>query len=155
MKLCMPHWDALKQAIDWTSRKREKDAHTCIHFTGIQHKTCKVNVPYEKARDESVKPYKFACLDSDTDICPLREYPTPEQIEADIAAFEKRMDDIRVAVPACREDAKANGFGKGRGGRGAINCPVCKTGKLHYSVAGYNGHMWGKCTTEGCMSWMQ
>jgi len=28
-------------------------------------------------------------------------------------------------------------------------------GALHYSVASYNGHMHGRCETEGCVAWMQ
>ncbi len=28
-------------------------------------------------------------------------------------------------------------------------------GTLHYSVAGYNGHLWGQCTTVGCARWME
>jgi hypothetical protein len=145
-------------AIDLEKQKQDridKKLHTCVHFTGIQNKTCKVNVLYEKARDESTKPFKFACLDADTDVCPLRQYPTREQVDADNAALERRMDDMRIAIPACREDAKQKGFGKGHGGQGSIACPVCKTGTLRYSVAGYNGHMHGRCSTQGCMSWMQ
>lgn len=44
---------------------------------------------------------------------------------------------------------------KGNGGGGFVSCPVCKSGTLHYTVAGYNGHMWGRCSTKDCVSWMQ
>lgn len=37
--------------------------------------------------------------------------------------------------------------------RGKIKCPKCG-GELHYSRAKTNGHVWGQCTTEGCLSWM-
>lgn len=37
--------------------------------------------------------------------------------------------------------------------RETIPCPVCK-GDLVYSVAS-NGHMWGKCRTEGCVEWIE
>jgi hypothetical protein len=145
-------------AIDLEKQKQDridKKLHTCVHFTGIQNKTCKANVPYEKARDESTKPYKFACLDAGTDVCPSREYPTREQVDADEAEMNRRLDQLRVAIPACREDAKSKGLGRGNGGYGSIPCPVCKMGTLRYSVASYNGHMHGRCTTAGCMSWMQ
>lgn len=36
---------------------------------------------------------------------------------------------------------------------GKIQCPKC-SGDLHYSRS-KNGHVWGKCKTEGCLSWMQ
>lgn len=35
-----------------------------------------------------------------------------------------------------------------------IECPVCK-GRLHLSQSAYNGHVHGKCETEGCVSWME
>jgi len=38
--------------------------------------------------------------------------------------------------------------------RGKIVCPKCG-GELHYTRAKVNGHVWGKCKTEGCLSWMQ
>jgi hypothetical protein len=35
-----------------------------------------------------------------------------------------------------------------------IKCPKCN-GILHFSKSSYNGHIWGKCETEDCLSWMQ
>lgn len=35
-----------------------------------------------------------------------------------------------------------------------IECPLCK-GKLHLSQSSYNGHVWGKCENEDCVSWME
>ena len=35
-----------------------------------------------------------------------------------------------------------------------IVCPKCQ-GDLHYSRAKLNGHIWGKCQTQDCLSWMQ
>ena len=49
----------------------------------------------------------------------------------------------------CREDS-----GGKRGASGAVKCPVCG-GKLNYSVAALNGHLWGKCETGGCLHWME
>lgn len=37
---------------------------------------------------------------------------------------------------------------------GTIKCPLCQ-GKLRFTVAKINGHVWGKCETDGCLSWMQ
>lgn len=36
---------------------------------------------------------------------------------------------------------------------GEIDCPVCGN-KLSY-VRQHNGHVWGKCKTENCLSWIQ
>jgi hypothetical protein len=38
--------------------------------------------------------------------------------------------------------------------KGKIECPKCK-GDLIYSRASSNGHVWGKCKTDNCLSWMQ
>jgi hypothetical protein len=44
--------------------------------------------------------------------------------------------------------------GKKRGISGVIECPLCK-GKLQYSIAGNNGHVWGCCATTNCLVWRQ
>lgn len=44
--------------------------------------------------------------------------------------------------------------GENRGVQGEIECPACK-GKLRYTIARVNGHIWGTCETKGCLSWMQ
>lgn len=69
-------------------------------------------------------------------------------------AIDKQIANILAALTSCRLDAKAKGFGIGNGGIGEIECPACK-GRLKYSVAGYNGHLWGACATEGCLRWME
>ena len=38
--------------------------------------------------------------------------------------------------------------------RDVLECPICK-GKLHVSQSSYNGHVHGKCETDGCVSWME
>lgn len=42
--------------------------------------------------------------------------------------------------------------GKRRNIREVIPCPCCR-GSLTFSVSS-NGHIWGKCATEGCLEWM-
>lgn len=37
---------------------------------------------------------------------------------------------------------------------GSIICPKCGN-NLNYSRAGSNGHVWGRCKTVGCLSWME
>jgi hypothetical protein len=38
----------------------------CVHFTGIQHPTCKAGVDYKTVRDSSGKgPYRWPCLDKE------------------------------------------------------------------------------------------
>lgn len=63
------------------------------------------------------------------------------------------FENIAIAIKAIKEK---HGFTKKpeKGIVGEIDCPVCKTGKLHYSVAAYNGHIHAKCTTKSCIGFM-
>jgi hypothetical protein len=38
--------------------------------------------------------------------------------------------------------------------RGHIECPSCGA-QLSYVIVGYNGHVHGKCATNGCLNWSQ
>lgn len=40
-------------------------------------------------------------------------------------------------------------------GAGEMDCPVCKTGRLRYSRAAYNGHVHAACSTDNCVRWME
>lgn len=40
-------------------------------------------------------------------------------------------------------------------GSGEIDCPICKSGKLRYSRATYNGHVHAACSNEQCVRWME
>lgn len=76
--------------------------------------------------------------------------PSKEQADADYC----KLSDSLAAMGAAMAHSKAAGLGRGKGGSGQMECPICK-GTLKYSVAGVNGHVWGACTTEGCVRWMQ
>lgn len=77
-----------------------------------------------------------------------------ESIPKEDPQVSERVADVFLALRKCSEDAKAKGLKKGHGGTGEVECPICKK-RLRYSVASYNGHMWGSCETEGCVRWMQ
>ncbi len=40
-------------------------------------------------------------------------------------------------------------------GAGIMQCPICKTGKLKYSRANSNGHVHARCSTDGCVAFME
>lgn len=45
---------------------------------------------------------------------------------------------------------------KGVGTVGNIDCPICSAkDSLSYSRSGYNGHIHAKCSTDGCVRWME
>ena len=60
-----------------------------------------------------------------------------------------------LAMTLAHADAKQRGFKMRNAGSGVIDCPVCKTGKIVYSVASVNGHLWGRCSTKDCVFWME
>ena len=86
--------------------------------------------------------------------CPKWERRTIEQATEhhnDIEASMARMRMAGTVVKEWRTWTKQNRVAK----QEAIDCPTKCGGKLHLSQAAYNGHVWGKCTTEGCVSWME
>lgn len=86
--------------------------------------------------------------------CPDWLRRTREEGERRADAIERHLEGMRKVGPvvsAWRTWTKQNRVAK----QEAIDCPACGTGKLHLSQAAYNGHVWGRCTTEGCVSWME
>jgi hypothetical protein len=59
----------------------------------------------------------------------------------------RRMEKVGPAVAAWRAKPP-------KGKQEVIECPACG-GRLHLSQSAYNGHVHGKCETEGCVSWME
>ena len=71
---------------------------------------------------------------------------TKEERDALRANMGERIKQIGVARAALINTKQ---------GSGEIECPICKTGKLHFSVARSNGHVHAQCTTRLCVSWME
>lgn len=87
----------------------------------------------------------------------MRHNPALTKDEAHKIVVSNAIDLSRSfkAMGEAHGHARSLGLGKGNGGTGQIPCSRCGTGTLHYSVSSFNGHMWGKCSTEGCLSWME
>lgn len=112
-----------------------------------------------------------------TDGCAKCRYPSPEEIAKRDAEISQMLSGVATARSAIIADLKRrheagdstvkmnksvdaecfDGHGPTNyvSGTGKIDCPVCKTGKLGYSRAGYNGHVHAGCTTENCVRWME
>lgn len=45
--------------------------------------------------------------------------------------------------------------GTRRGVRGEIPCPHCGSGRVRYSIAQLNGHIWAQCTTPDCVRFLE
>lgn len=71
---------------------------------------------------------------------------TKEERDALRANMDQRLEKMGIAREAILASKQASG---------AIDCPACKTGKLHFSVAISNGHVWANCSTRLCLSWME
>lgn len=135
----------------------EQIANKCEHYRGLQHDTCAAGVSHASVTDESGKGFeRYPCFrEGECLACDKRHFPTPEEVAKQVADIDAHMEQTGRGVAAARFDAEARGFKKGNGGAGSVKCPCCEGGTLHYSVAGYNGHMHGRCSTTGCVSWMQ
>lgn len=146
----------------------EQISNKCAHYNGLSGpgmkddaatRCCDAGVVYMtvKSSDPSVVGFAhYPCFREGESLpCDKRHFPTAEEVAAEVAEHDAHWERLKLGISAASDDAKKHGFKKGNGGNGFVRCPICTTGDLHYSVAGYNGHMWGKCTTNGCVSWMQ
>lgn len=148
--------------------KREGDpgypAGWCIHYTapprGLQ-----IDAPH--ICDAGIDLVRFAGTRFDTRPCFLDKktgkskpnvqpceclrIPTPEEIKSHEEWPDRRMN-LRCAVMVGIAPWRAKH--KGRSFTEVVECPACK-GRLHLSIAAYNGHVHGTCQTAGCVSWME
>lgn len=138
---------------EWLRQEHEQRVtqHTdrCVHFNGYQHGICEAGITYPKP---------LPCLrgrfsptgGGELVECEKRRWTTREEAEADIAETNKAFERINTCMKAIR--AK---HGKARGLVDSMPCPTGCGGTLRYSIASYNGHCHGACSTEGCARWMQ
>ena len=88
--------------------------------------------------------------------CPDFTDPTDEQIaegQKQFDAFVERMDRVLPVIKKFKDANRLPG-GAWRGNKTKETCPCCGKG-LSMSISSYNGHVWGKCETGGCVSWME
>lgn len=146
----------------------EQLSNKCVHYNGLSGpgmardeatRCCEAGVVYltVKSTDESRKGFdRYPCFREGEGVpCDKRHFPTPEEVAAEVAEHDASWERLKLGIGAASDDAKKRGFKKGNGGGASVTCPVCKTGVLSYTVAAYNGHMWGRCSTKDCVSWMQ
>lgn len=147
-----------------TRSLHDQIADKCIHFNGIQHKSCKAGMVYDDLDKENRIEYRagLPCFKSDSEIakrlggrpqchCQHVQFPTEEDVQKQIAEHEQSMKKFTVALVAVkpiREKYKGQDWGC------IIECPVCN-GKLHVTHAAYNGHVHAKCETPDCVAWIE
>lgn len=89
-------------------------------------------------------------LENPTSHCPHWIRRTREQGEKRADATQAAIQRMTLVGPVVSEWRKKLPMGK----QEVIQCPVCK-GNLHLSQSSYNGHVFGKCETLGCVAWME
>lgn len=144
----------------------------CKHYDGINHtdpeKRCRAGVlmssvtvdrPYRyRYEGDRGTPYtsghSYPCFtDSDPHAacsCEKREFRTQKENDERYAEMMTHLNgvmEVRVAILA---DAKERQIDSGE-----VFCPVCATGKVRYSIAESNGHVHARCSTDGCVGWME
>lgn len=139
---------------------RNRNKSRCKHFSGIMNDTCDAGVAYadvRKVREPKGTGYALPCLaDEGATTCEKCQFPTPEEVEAARKLMAERIENTGKARAAIVTNL-GGPWKKGMPSvRGSIDCPCCgKAGGLHFSRAGYNGHIHARCETPECVSWME
>lgn len=141
----------------------------CIHYTGCLNPrtpTCKAGINYREhvGGDGFGWVRRIPCHTlKDDDIsakvkCDLYQEPSAEEVAADEAKTQEHIRKFMTAYTGkVREWREANKWDRKnpKAATGKVPCEVCGIGEIHLNMAAYNGHVWGKCTTEGCVEWVE
>lgn len=133
----------------------------CIHYRYNrdlkpgQPDTCEAGVDYSTFQGTKY-PQRPCFLDKghskpDAMPCAKLRLPTADEIAAHEKWLEGRMGKLGVVMKGILPWRQKN---KGRSAQEVVECPACK-GRLHLSIAAYNGHVHGQCESDGCVSWME
>lgn len=129
----------------------------CIHYRSPYHdKTCEAGIPFERWR--GVHMDKQPCFldkkgESTLDALPCECLRRPTAQEIALHEEWKKTRKNRMGV-LMRGIAPWRAAHKGKSAHEIVECPICR-GRLHLSIAGYNGHIHGRCETADCVSWME
>jgi ribosomal protein L32 len=141
----------------------------CIHYTGALNPAtggvCGEGINYRELVGGPVLGWisRLPCSagearGGDKVSCPKYRAPTAEEIAED----KRRTDEsirrfMAVQSGKVREWREAQRWSKKNrvSATGVVPCEACGKGEIRLSMAAYNGHVHGKCTTDGCVSWME
>jgi hypothetical protein len=135
----------------------------CLHFNGIQNDKCDHGVNYRElvGGDDLGWGKRTPCFKKHGSQikCESMEYPSKEAIEKYEKESAERQKFMLAAIALIQKETKVTPNispvmdNSKTGSHGYIKCPACGS-KLHYSIAGGNHHIWGRCEKGGCLSWM-
>lgn len=147
-------------------RSLERQARGCIHFNGLpllgpDDKRCAAGVCYrDLLGPEPGSGFRMPCSPDlkregfEKVPCELFEERGMERAIADREESDRHWADVSKARAAITALHKLDPPTRDCGGH--IDCPVCEGKRtLAWSWAKMNGHVWGKCSTAGCVSWME
>ncbi|KMO23000.1 hypothetical protein QR78_05680 [Methylobacterium indicum] len=79
----------------------------------------------------------------------IRQQAAAEALEAFSVAFQcEALPEPRTPVLEALRAIRSE-----PGDEGEIPCPEC-SGRLRWARDPGNGHVWGKCESDGCLAWM-
>jgi hypothetical protein len=131
----------------------------CTHYDRyamICRKPCRAGVDYETVGKNMKERPCMAGGDvpegRQIGTCALLRFPTRDEAAAEVDETDRAFARVMVAIEVAgrwrvKPKPKADRHE-------VVECPVCK-GRLHLTQSSYNGHVWGKCETEKCVSWME
>ncbi len=144
----------------------------CRHFDGVNftdpNKCCKAGVTmasvtikhdpsisyrYEGEKIKYSWSWSIPCnksLNLGEATCDHSEFPTREEAERAEKEWEEYMERTMRARAAIVEATHGQ-----VGLSGKIECPICESGQLNYSIAKCNGHIHAACSTIDCVRWME
>ncbi|MGD0022625.1 MAG: hypothetical protein ABSC54_10025 [Smithellaceae bacterium] len=128
----------------------EQIADRCVYFNGIQNDKCEAGVIYPTPCD-LLPCNKGRRQDEPLPDCEKRRFPTEEEVKKEVEESDRNFENMRKAFLLVTKIKKEQ---RGKNWQGVEVCPVCG-GKLHLTHAAFNGHVWGKCEIQHCLSWME
>lgn len=134
----------------------------CKHYNGLTNECCNAGIKYDSVAvlHELPKGGSVPCIpnwnrDGEAK-CGKFELRTPEEIAAYEQAMAKRFVHTGMARLAIVDHLGLPWRHGTPGASGSIGCPCCGgKGSLAFSRSGYNGHINARCSTAGCVSWME
>lgn len=135
----------------------------CNHYQApAEHKECEAGIAFDWLRTEFGKYANWPCFRKRGEApppecsCDKAEFPTAEQLAAEDAEDAQRRKNIGAARKAIVAHLGGPWKRGAKSSAGQIDCPVCRgAGTLHFSRAGYNGHIHARCATPDCVAWME
>jgi hypothetical protein len=125
-------------------------AKRCIHFNGVLNDNCEAGICYKTIKDLPCF-RKSVDMNAKPESCVNCEWPTEEYISEILEEADRESARMMMASDLIEKIKRDH---KGKNWTGIEVCPVCG-GDLHLSHAACNGHIWGKCTTPDCLSWIE